>query len=65
MPLLVAHLPPLDDVALDGHGAIAVRGRPLDGDGGIRLVLHHSVDWGVWRVLSCSYSERNMCSYVE
>lgn len=57
LPRLGAHLPPLDKVALDGDRAVAVRGTPLEGDGGVSLVLHHGVDWGIWRMLSGSCSQ--------
>lgn len=51
LPGLIADLPPLHCVALDGHGAVAVRRGPLDGDGGLGLVAYHSIDWGIGRML--------------
>lgn len=53
LPGLIANLPPLHYVALDGHGTVAVRRGPLDGDGGLALVEYHSIDWGIRRMLPC------------
>lgn len=53
LPGLIGNLPPLHYVALDGHGTVAVRRGPLDGDGGLGLVVYHSIDWGIRRMLPC------------
>lgn len=53
LPGLIANLPPLHYVALDGHGTVTVRRGPLDGDGGLGLVAYHSIHWGIRRMLPC------------
>lgn len=66
LPCLGANLPPVHDVALDRHRAVAVRRRPLDGDGGLSLVLHHGVHWSVRRMFPCSWSTGvNLCCLSE
>lgn len=51
LPGLIANLPPLHYVGLDGHGTVAVRRGPLDGDGGLGLAVYHSIDGGIRRML--------------
>lgn len=53
LPGLTANLPPLHSVALNGHGTVAVRRGPLNGDGRLCLVLYHSIDRGIRRMLPC------------
>lgn len=51
LPCLSANLLLLHNVALDGYRAVAVWRRPLNGEGRVRLVLHHSIDRGIGRML--------------
>lgn len=51
LPHLGTNLPSLYNVAFDGDRAVTVRRRPLNGDGGLCFVLHHSVNWGIGRML--------------
>lgn len=61
LPGLIANLPPLHNVALDGHGTVAVRRGPLDGDGELGLVVYHSIDWGIRRMLPCRCGAKIEC----
>ena len=54
-PSVGAQLLLLHHIARDGHWPVSVRWRPAQYKRRVGLILHHRVDWGVWRVLSWSW----------